>query len=135
MRAVTDFLTGSKLLVRTTVADGIILVTVAGTVGSRAPDAFGNELTEACQLCTGVVVLDVRRCEINGRCLTEVVRGALQRAVGCRCRVQVITADRDIAEACFATGISCTRRPASRSQERTLGRPDQSAVPIKPGST
>ncbi|MCR6490560.1 hypothetical protein M8542_47940 [Amycolatopsis sp. OK19-0408] len=112
MRAVTDSRTGPRLLVRTTVADGIILLTVAGTVGNSAPDAFVDELTEACLLCAGVVIVDVRCCEIKGRMVADLVCDVVHRTRG-RCRVQVITADREIADACFAVGVSCTQRPSN----------------------
>ncbi|MFB9924122.1 hypothetical protein ACFORO_10050 [Amycolatopsis halotolerans] len=38
----------------------------SGSASTTVPEALPGELSEACELCSGVVMLDLARCDIDG---------------------------------------------------------------------
>ncbi|WP_033288069.1 hypothetical protein [Amycolatopsis jejuensis] len=89
----------------TSVADGAIAVIVSGSASTTVPEAPPAELSEACELCSGVVMLDLTRCDIDDGTVVATVDGAAFHARRYRCRICVVTADPEVRSACALAGL------------------------------
>lgn len=100
-----------RLLTGTPVADGAIAVIASGSASTTVPEALPGELSEACELCSGVVILDLARCDIDGGTAVATVDRAAFHTRRYRCRICFVTADR----------TSCRRAPSRDSSSLVRG--------------
>ncbi|RSD13618.1 hypothetical protein [Amycolatopsis eburnea] len=103
----------SPLVCHVQVADGAICLRITGSVSS-GDDATSvvDELTEACGLCCGMVLLDVTRCDIDSELLIAMIRDAALRATSSRCQVRVLVDEPDVVTALSQAGIARAELPA-----------------------
>ncbi|WP_328618122.1 STAS domain-containing protein [Amycolatopsis sp. NBC_00355] len=103
-----------QLVLRTVVADAAILITATGGAAQGDTEAVTDELRQACELCRGVVLLDVSACTLP---VADVVRSVCAVTVGegrRRCGVRVLTTDQALIEALNTAGIAHGRSTGDR---------------------
>ncbi|MDT8914722.1 hypothetical protein [Amycolatopsis sp. PS_44_ISF1] len=100
--------TNSRLSIRVQVADGTITVTVSGRLTEPDLPSVVAELAAAYELCSGVVVLDLRTGTGDPTLVVRAITGAAIRARRTQCGVRVSTADRVTAAALEAAGVAVT---------------------------
>ena len=101
------------LVIRTLVADGTILIGASGTIGAAEVTRLEDEVTRACEVCRGLVLLDLSGCSLSGDDAVRMVRAAAVRARRTRCRLRVVTDDRSVVAALDKAGIAHNRMRTS----------------------
>ncbi|MDQ7810728.1 STAS domain-containing protein [Amycolatopsis sp. A133] len=95
-----------RLVLRTVVADGSILLTATGGSRSGDAEAVTDALRQACDLCRGVVLFDVSACTLPIADLVGSLHAVISRGGRVRCGVRVLTADERLIRALDFAGIA-----------------------------
>lgn len=87
------------------VADGLLVIDVAGTLNHHYTAQLREVLLDACDLSAGVVQLNLDKTDGLGEDLPAVLREALQRSWTNRCRLQVVATNPEVLDALMDAGI------------------------------
>lgn len=88
-----------------TVADGLVTVGVTGALDIHTAARLRHVLLDACDLCAGLVQLNLSRYTSGGIDVTAIVHEALSRARARRIRLQVIATSAEIHDVLSQQGV------------------------------
>jgi anti-anti-sigma regulatory factor len=89
------------------VADGIIELVVAGELDTAQGRQFRIELLDACQLCVGTVIVNLRACTVLGATALRAVRDGQRATLGSsRCGLRVVCDDERFEPALREAGVA-----------------------------